>query len=126
MALWVDTLIDASVFREWVVNVGQREGFARVAHLLCEFGRRLELAGIAKSHEYTLPMTQEQLADSTGMSVVHINRVLKRLSDEKLIKRTKRSVHIPNWEKLRSVAGFSELYLHLDQVARGHRADRSL
>lgn len=126
MALWVDTLIDASIYREWVVNVGKREGFQRVAHLLCEFGRRLEVAGLATSRAYDLPMTQEQLADATGMSLVHVNRVLKRLSAEHLIKRKKRFVSIPDWERLRSVAGFSELYLHLDQVVRGSRPDRSL
>jgi CRP-like cAMP-binding protein len=126
MAMWVDTLIDASIYREWVVNVGKRDGFARVAHLLCEFGRRLELAGIAKADGFDLPMTQEQLADATGMSFVHINRVLKSLAAEKLIRRNRKSVNIPNWERLRDVAGFSELYLHLDQVVRGQREDRAL
>jgi CRP-like cAMP-binding protein len=126
MALWVDTLIDASIYREWVVNVGKREGFQRVAHLLCEFGRRLEVAGLATSRGYDLPMTQEQLADATGMSLVHLNRVLKRLTADHLIKRKRRFVSIPDWERLRSVAGFSELYLHLDQVARGNRPDRAL
>jgi CRP-like cAMP-binding protein len=126
LALWVDTLIDASIYREWVVNVGKREGFQRVAHLLCEFGRRLEVAGLATSRGYDLPMTQEQLADATGMSLVHVNRVLKRLSAEHLIKRNRRFISIPDWERLRSVAGFSELYLHLDQVVRESRPDRSL
>ncbi|MEZ2410643.1 Crp/Fnr family transcriptional regulator [Bosea sp. RCC_152_1] len=126
MALWVDTLIDASIYREWVVNVGKREGFQRVAHLLCEFGRRLEVAGLATTRGYDLPMTQEQLADATGMSLVHVNRVLKKLAEMNLIERKKRFVSIPDWERLRSVAGFSELYLHLDQVARGNRADRAL
>jgi CRP-like cAMP-binding protein len=126
MAMWIDTLIDASVFREWVVNVGQRDGFSRVAHLFCEFGRRLEVAGLARAEGFDMPMSQEQLADATGMSLVHVNRVLKRLASEKLINRKRRFVHIPDWEKLRRVAGFSELYLHLDQVVREQRADRSL
>jgi len=126
MAMCIDTLIDASIFREWVVNVGQREGPARVGHLLCEFGRRLEIAGLGSPQGYQLPMTQEQLGDATGLTPVHVNRVLKKLSDEGFISRTKRNVTIPNWERLRSVAGFNETYLHLDQIARGQRADRSL
>ncbi|WP_082613394.1 helix-turn-helix domain-containing protein [Bosea sp. Root483D1] len=65
-----------SIYREWVVSVGKRDGLARVAHLLCEFGRRLEVAGLGKSEGFYLPMTQEHLADATGMSLVHINRVL--------------------------------------------------
>jgi CRP-like cAMP-binding protein len=126
MAMWVDTLIDSSTFREWVMNVGRRDGRARIAHLLCEFARRLEWAGIASEDGYQLPMTQEQLADATGLTPVHVNRVLRSLADDGLIRRTKRMVTIPDWAGLRSVAGFNETYLHFDQVARGMREDRSL
>jgi CRP-like cAMP-binding protein len=115
-AMWVDTLIDASVFREWVLNVGRRDARARVAHIFCEFARRLEVAGLADSGGYEFPMTQEQLADATGLTAVHVNRTLKALEKEGLLEREKRHVRIPNWERLRSVAGFNELYLHLDQV----------
>src|SRR6185369_17655449 len=111
------TLIDASIFREWVVNVGRRDARSRVAHLLCEFERRLEVAGLAAEYDYELPMTQEQLADATGLTAVHINRVLMTLSHDGLIERHKRHIRIPEWEALRRVAGFSEVYLHLDQVA---------
>jgi CRP-like cAMP-binding protein len=117
MAMWVDTLIDASTYREWVVNVGRRDARSRIAHLLCEFARRLEVAGLAGEYRYELPMTQEQLADATGLTSVHVNRVLMTLAKEGLIERDKRHVRIPEWEDLRRVAGFSEIYLHLDQVA---------
>ncbi|HYD14121.1 MAG TPA: Crp/Fnr family transcriptional regulator [Allosphingosinicella sp.] len=116
MAMWIDTLIDASVFREWVVNVGRRDARSRIAHLLCEFARRLEVAGLAEQYGYQLPMTQEQLADATGLTPVHVNRVLRALDREGLIERDRRYVGIPDWEPLRRVAGFSETYLHLDQV----------
>jgi CRP-like cAMP-binding protein len=119
MAMWVDTLIDSSVFREWVVNVGRRDARARIAHLLCEFARRLEVAGLAREYGYELPMTQEQLADATGLTPVHVNRILQGLSREGLIKRDRRFIAIPDWEALRRVGGFSETYLHLDQVAPG-------
>jgi CRP-like cAMP-binding protein len=115
-ALWIDTLIDGSIFREWVVNVGRRDARSRIAHLLCEFGRRLEVAGLADEYRYELPMTQEQLADAVGLTPVHVNRILQTLSRDGLIVRSKRFVAIPNWEALRRVAGFSETYLHLDQV----------
>lgn len=116
MAMWVDTLIDGSIFREWVVNVGRRNARSRIAHLLCEFARRLEVAGLAKEYHYELPMTQEQLADATGLTPVHVNRTLQALSREGLIERSRRFVAIPKWEALRRVAGFSEIYLHLDQA----------
>lgn len=126
MAMWTDTLIDASIFREWVVNVGRRDARERIAHLLCEFARRLEVAGLATNLGYELPMTQEQLADATGLTSVHVNRVLRQLDQEGLIRRSKRHVEIPDWGLLRDVAGFNENYLHLDQVARGRNPDRSL
>ena len=116
MAMWIDTLIDGSIFREWVVNVGRRDARTRLAHLLCEIARRLEVAGLADEYRYELPMTQEQIADAVGLTPVHVNRVLKALSAEGLIKRERRFVGIPKWEALRQVAGFSETYLHLDQV----------
>ena len=119
MAMWVDSLIDSSIFREWVVNVGRRDARARVAHLLCEIARRLEVAGLADENGYELPMTQEQLADATGLTPVHINRVLKTLDREGLIRREKRFIAIPDSAQLRHVAGFSDVYLHLDQVAQG-------
>ena len=115
-AMWVDTLIDAAIFREWLLNVGQRDARARIAHLLCEFAKRLELAGLGSEEGYEFPMTQEQLADATGLTPVHINRTLKGLEAEKLIARTRRTIRISDWERLRNVAGFSELYLHLDQL----------
>ena len=107
MAMWIDTLIDGSIFREWVVNVGRRDGRARLAHLLCEFARRLEVAGLTEEYRYELPMTQEQLADATGLTPVHVNRVLMQLAREGLIERNRRFVGIPDWEALRRAAGFS-------------------
>ena len=118
-------LIDGSIFREWVINVGRRDARSRISHLLCEFARRLEMAGLAEEYGYELPMTQEQLADATGLTPVHVNRVLMGLAREGLIERHKRHIGIPDWEALRQVAGFSEVYLHLDQVAGGGGGGRS-
>lgn len=116
-ALWLDTLIDGSVYREWVMNVGRRPARQRLAHLLCEFAKRLEVAGMGSEQGYNLPMTQEQLADATGLTPVHVNRSLKALEADGLIVRERRFVRIPDWERLRDESGFNELYLHLDQVA---------
>lgn len=115
-AMWVDTLIDGSIYREWIVNVGRRDARSGICHLLCEFSRRLEAAGLAEAGGYELPMTQEQLADALGITPVHVNRVLRELDREGLIVRDKRFVRVPNWEALRRVGGFNELYLHLNQV----------
>lgn len=116
-ALWIDTLIDASIFREWVVNVGRRDSRARVAHILCEFSLRLEAAGLAANHHYELPMTQEQLADAVGLTSVHVNRVLKQLGEDGLIRRDRRSIVIEDWNRMRQVGDFNERYLHHDAMS---------
>jgi CRP-like cAMP-binding protein len=114
-AMWIDTLIDSAIFREWMVNVGRRDSLSRMAHLLCEFALRLEAASLAMDRRYELPMTQEQLADATGLTPVHVNRVLKELGRLGLIERNKRSVAIADWERLRAVGDFSTRYLHLEE-----------
>lgn len=115
-ALWIDTLVDASVFREWVLNVGRRSAQQRIAHVLCEVFRRMQLAGLADSNRFEFPMTQEQLADCTGLTSVHVSRSLRALEDDGLIVRDKRWITIPDWDRMRDYADFSELYLHLDQT----------
>ncbi len=113
-AMWIDTLVDASIFREWVANVGRRDARTRVAHLLCEFAVRLRLAGLGKESYYELPMTQEQLADATGLTSVHINRTLKGLEQEGLITRPNpRAICIGDWRRMAEVGDFDTNYLHL-------------
>ena len=113
MAMWYDTLVDASVHREWTANVGRRDARTRMAHLLCEFGVRLQDAGLGSLCSYEMPMTQEQLADATGLTSVHVNRTLKSLDREGLTQRTLRSVSIEDWDTLAKAGDFDTRYLHL-------------
>jgi CRP-like cAMP-binding protein len=115
-AFWRDCLIDASIFREWVLNVGRRDAPARIAHLLCEFGTRSEAAGLSDFGRFELPMTQEQLADATGMTPVHVNRTLQYLKAQGLIERKMRSIFVMDWQGLKNMAGFHRAYLHEDFV----------
>jgi len=112
-ALWRESLIEASIFREWVANIGRRDARSRTAHLLCELAMRREAAGLGARATFELPMTQEQLGDALGLTAVHINRTLKTLHDEGLIARSKRSVSVADWGKLRDAADFTSGYLHL-------------
>lgn len=112
-ALWFDTLIDAALFREWIVGIGRRDAAARMAHLLCEFGLRLEAAGIGNHQDYELPMTQEELGDSLGLTSVHVNRMLRSLTEDGLIERKQRAVKIVNWAGLVRRGDFDGAYLHL-------------
>ena len=112
LAVWIDTLIDASIFREWVVNVGRRDSRARIAHLLCELALRLEWIGADKGGVFDLPLTQEQLADATGLTAVHTNRTLQSLRREGLIQLTSGNLQVLDWNGLREAGDFEELYLH--------------
>jgi CRP-like cAMP-binding protein len=117
-ALWVDALTEASIFREWILNVGRRDARTRIAHLLCEFATRMQMLGLSDGTGYELPMTQEQLGDATGLTTVHVNRTLKSLAADGLVHREKRYLSFTDWEKVQAVADFSSLYLHLDQVTQ--------
>jgi CRP-like cAMP-binding protein len=118
-AMWYETLVDASIFREWTLNVGRRDARTRAAHLLCECALRLEQAGLGQRSHYDLPMTQEQLADALGLTPVHTNRTLMGLAGEGLISRANRSVRIENWSALTRVGDFDPSYLHLTPEAQG-------
>ncbi len=116
-ALWYETLVDGSIFREWIVNVGRRDARTRIAHLLCELALRQEQAGLAERRAYRMPMTQDQLADCTGLTAVHVNRMLKELDGDGLISRHQREVMITDWPALTKVGDFSANYLHTDGQA---------
>lgn len=114
-AMWVETLIEASIVREWVLNVGRRDGHGRIAHLLCEFAVRMQEIGSDRHLGYHLPITQEQLGDAVGLTSVHVNRMMKLLVSEGVIAFDRRNIKILNWERLRVAGDFSSLYLHVDQ-----------
>jgi CRP-like cAMP-binding protein len=101
------TLVEASILREWVVNVGRRDSRERIAHILCEFAVRLEARGLIHDDGFELPMTQEQLADATGLTPVHVNRVLKSLDADGLISRRRRHIHFTDWRALQEIGDFS-------------------
>ena len=113
-AILIDTLVDASIFREWIANVGRRDAQTRIAHVLCEFALRLKHAGLGEEGSYQLPMNQEQLADVTGLTAVHVNRSLKSLEAQGLIRRpSPREIVIGDWKKLAEAGDFDSGYLHM-------------
>jgi CRP-like cAMP-binding protein len=121
LAMWYDTLVDASIFREWLLNISRRSAERRIAHLLCEFGVRLEALGLGDRSSYEVPMTQEQLADATGITPVHVNRCLRALEERALIARTARYVAVSDWAQMKEAGEFNEAYLHLDGSRPPHR-----
>lgn len=114
-AFWRNTLIDASVFREWVANIGRRDAFNRIAHLICELVVRMRAVGLTEGDTVELPITQREIGDAMGLSNVHVNRVLTDLRKEGLIEIDRRRIRVPDWEKLKVVGDFDPTYLHLER-----------
>ncbi len=112
LALWCCALVDAAVLREWLVNVGQRRAAQRLAHVLCELLLRLRIVGLADK-SYDLPLAQMDLADTIGVSNVHLNRVLQELRREDLISWKDALLTIPDIDRLMTYSGFNPSYLHL-------------
>jgi CRP-like cAMP-binding protein len=117
-AILLEVSLEASIFREWIVNIGRRNAKTKIAHLLCEFAMRLEGASRLADSDYELPMNQEHLGDALGLTAVHVNRMLRILADEGLVVWTRRSVKMPDWRRLRVAGDFNSRYLHLDQLRR--------
>ena len=112
-ALWWATLVDEATLREWLVNIGARPAERRVAHLLCELLVRLGIVGLSTGDKYELPITQNELADTVGLSTVHVNRVLQRLRGLELITLKGKNLVILDAAKLIQFSGFNSNYLHL-------------
>jgi CRP-like cAMP-binding protein len=110
--LWAG-LVDESILREWLVSMGRRSADQQVAHLFCELLVRLQAVELATRDSYHLPLTQIDLGDATGLSMVHANRVLQKLRGDRLIVFKERRLHIPNVEALMAYSGFNPNYLHL-------------
>jgi CRP-like cAMP-binding protein len=111
-ALWRETLVDAAIFREWIVNVGRRAANQRLAHFILEMRCRLELVGLGSDRTFELPMTQSDLADTLGLTPVHVNRVIKALRTDGLLDIRRFVVNLADAEALMERADFDDLYLH--------------
>ncbi|NEU11673.1 Crp/Fnr family transcriptional regulator [Methylobacterium sp. BTF04] len=116
-ALRKTTLVDEATLREWLVNIGSRPALERIAHLFCELQVRLQVVGLATEDRYELPITQIDLADTTGLSSVHVNRTLQELRRRGLITLAGRALTILDPAELRRLADFRADYLHLKETS---------
>jgi len=115
--LWRLTLIDAAIFKEWVLNVGRRSATQRLAHLICEIYVRLDRIGLVEQGICSIPLTQVELADCTGLSVVHLNRSMQELRANGLVRWHGKTVEVPNWQNLAKAGDFDATFLHLKPSA---------
>jgi CRP-like cAMP-binding protein len=117
-ALWFNELVTVSTQREWTLNVGQRTAYERIAHLMCEMFLRLETVGLTQDGSCDFPITQADIGDATGLTPVHVNRMLKELRGDGLIDLRGRRLKILDFPGLRRAAMFNDNYLHLDREGR--------
>jgi CRP-like cAMP-binding protein len=118
-ALWWATLVDEATLREWLVNMGQREAERQTAHLVCELLVRLQMVGLVTEDSFEFPITQEDLADTLGVTSVHVNRVLQDLRAQGLLEWKSKRLRIPDVERLMAFAEFDPKYLHLKRRKNG-------
>jgi CRP-like cAMP-binding protein len=114
-ALEWDLLVQMATQREWTINLGQRSALERIAHLICELFARLNAVGLCADGCCHIPITQTDVSEATGITPVHVNRILQELRSEKLIEWKGREVHVPDMGALKRVAMFNDNYLHLNK-----------
>jgi CRP-like cAMP-binding protein len=117
-ALWWHELVTASIQREWTLNLGQRSAYERLGHLLVELYLRLKTVGRAHDGRCDFPLTQNDLAEATGLTAVHVNRTLQELRRDGLIELERKQLRIVDLERLMDLAMFNPNYLHLEHEGR--------
>lgn len=117
-ALWWATLVEEAISREWILNMGRRSAGERTAHLFCEIYHRLRAVDLAHDGRFMFPVTQPELADALGLSVVHVNRTLQFLRRRGLVDIENGEISLPDLEALEDYAMFNVRHLHLREQAR--------
>jgi CRP-like cAMP-binding protein len=110
--LWFSTLLDAAMHREWIFRLGRLDAMGRVAHFFAEMGCRLQMVGLGDAARYALPMQQADLASACGITVVHVNRVLRQLREKNIVLFAGGEVTVPDLAHLRATAEFDPAYLY--------------
>jgi CRP-like cAMP-binding protein len=118
-ALWWSTMTDSAVLRERIIDHGRRDARERIAHLFYELLIRYRINGDARDDSIPFPLTQEELADATGLTPVHVSRTLKQLRDDGLIELREKNLKFPDPKGLKQVARFNPNYLHLRKAEEG-------
>ncbi|HEX8444740.1 MAG TPA: Crp/Fnr family transcriptional regulator [Allosphingosinicella sp.] len=117
-ALWWGTMSDSAILREWIVDHGSRDSFERIAHLMCEMLIRYRVIGETTDNSFPFLLTQEELADATGMTPVHVNRMLQQLRSDGLIELTGKVLTVLDPKGLQRAAKYDSTYLHLIRTER--------
>jgi CRP-like cAMP-binding protein len=112
--LWLDTLIDGAVHRQWIARMGRLSSVANFAHLLCELHERYGLVDMVRDDGFDLTLTQADLADVLGLSAVHVNRIVQELRASGAVTWDGRRLTVLDWSRLVGMAEFDPTYLQLE------------
>ncbi len=102
---------ETAIYAEHVIDLGRRSALERIAHFLLELLTRLKAVGLADERSYKIPLTQELIGDALGLSIPHVNRVLRRLRDDHLVSIEEQRVTIKDIDALSELADFDPGYL---------------
>ena len=111
-ALWWDTLVSASIQREWTVSLGQRSAYESLAHLCCEVYLRLRLVGLTDAGRCGFPLTHRDIADALGLTMTHVGRIVRKLNDSGMATLSRRRLSVHDLRALQDAASFNPNYLH--------------
>ncbi len=100
---------EAAIYAERIVDIGRRTPVERLIHFLLELHSRLLTVGLAEKNSFRLPISQEVIADSLGLSVPHLNRVMQHLRKESLISNNARVVEFFDIPALQTLAHYEPL-----------------
>jgi CRP-like cAMP-binding protein len=112
-ALWRETFIDAAIFREAITNIGCRAGVTRMAHFFCEVFYRARAVGLVRGEGCPLPLSQTQIGEYLGMSLVSVNRTVRSLRAHRVANLASGTLTVSDFKKLASIGDFDDIYLHL-------------
>jgi CRP-like cAMP-binding protein len=115
---------EESLLAERVVSLGRRDATERLAHIICEISARLDMMDRLPGTRLSIPLIQEDFADILGLSVIHVTRTFKRLSDLGLLAYRRNGIELLDMSGLRRIAGFDEEYLHFSRRKDARRVPR--
>jgi CRP-like cAMP-binding protein len=112
---WFATNVDGAIHREWALSLGQRSALSRMAHLFCELNIRLDAVGRMSKNSYEFPLTQREVSECLGLTVVHANRTIQELRRRGLVELENRRLTIVDRRGLEGVGQFDPAYLYFSK-----------
>jgi CRP-like cAMP-binding protein len=96
------------ILDEHLLSIGRRSALERAAYLLAYLHQRAKTLGLFAAKDF-LPITQQHIADTLGLSIVHTNKTLKKLAQRGLIHWQERGCDILDGKHLAAIAGWEGL-----------------